>query len=312
MFDFHTPVLLNEIVEYLNIKKGKKYIDATIGGGGHTAAILHRGGIVLGIDIDADAIGYTKKHFAAELKIKSLPAQAGENLKIVQGNFKDIDVIAREHGFDKVDGILFDLGMSSWQIEKSGRGFSFQKDELLDMRADPNLKVTAADLINGLTTKELYELFTKFGEEKFSRRIAECVTKRRRVAPIKTTKQLADIVSEVYANVRGYQRGRTRIHPATRVFQALRIAVNDELRNLRDALPKTINLLVPDGRLVVISFHSLEDRIVKDFMRMYANEDESGVNKLRILTNKPVRPTAEEIEKNPRARAAKMRTAVKL
>jgi len=304
---FHTPVLLNEVVKYLNIKPGKKYIDATIGGGGHAAAILERGGVVLGIDVDSMAVEFVKERLAAEFSIFNF------QFSIVQGNFRNIDKIAHEHGFGQVAGILFDLGMSSWQIEKSGRGFSFLKDEPLDMRMDPDLRVTAADLVNGLTVKELYELFTKFGEEKFSRRIAERIVSKRRLTKIQTTKQLADLISKIYGG-RGSARGgcgRTRIHPATRVFQALRIAVNDELNNLREALPKSVNLLEPEGRLIVISFHSLEDRIVKDeFKRMESESKRSAKGGLlRILTKKPVRATPEEIKKNPRARSARLRAA---
>ncbi len=315
--NFHTPVLLNEVIDYLNVREGKKYIDATVGGGGHAVEIAKRGGVLLGIDYDPEAVAAaTEKVRGLNQSPNRLPAQAGlvAQSLLVQGNFKDIDKIAQKHGFEKVDGILFDLGMSSWQIEKSGRGFSFQKDELLDMRVDPALKVSAADLINGLTTKELYELFTKFGEEKFSRRIANTISRARRIKRIERTNELANLIEKVYSHsfAQNSRKFANRIHPATRVFQSLRIAVNDELTNLRDALPKAVNLLEPGGRLVVISFHSLEDRIVKNFIRMYTNEDELDANKLKILTKKPVRPTAEEIEKNPRARAAKMRAAERL
>ena len=319
---FHTPVLLDEVIEYLNIRKGKKYIDATVGGGGHAVEIVKRGGILLGVDYDSRSVAVATQRIR-ELEIRELKKspnlprrQAGRLVAqslIVQGNFKNIDEISQEHGFDKVSGILFDLGMSSWQIEESGRGFSFGKDELLDMRADRNLQVTAADLVNGLTAKELYELFQKFGEEKFSRRIAERITKRRRIKRIETTKQLSELITQVYSRsfAQNSRKFANRIHPATRVFQALRIAVNDELNNLRQALPKAVELLEPGGRLVVISFHSLEDRIVKRVMRMMANEGELVANRLQILTKKPLRPTAVEVEKNRRARSAKMRVAEK-
>lgn len=307
MFNFHTPVLLDEAIEYLNIKREKKYIDATIGGAGQAVEIVKRGGILLGIDCDPKAIAF------AEKKLASIYDLRFTNYELVQGNFRDIDKIAHKHGFDKVSGILFDLGMSSWQIEESKKGFSFQKDELLDMRADPSLLVTAADLVNGLTTKELYELFQKFGEEKFSRRIADVIVRTRRIKRIETTKQLSELITRVYSRsfAQNSRKFANRIHPATRVFQALRIAVNDELNNLRQALPKAVELLEPGGRLVVISFHSLEDRIVKRSMQMMANDGESNANRLQILTKKPVRPKIEEIEKNKRARSAKMRAAEK-
>lgn len=299
MYEFHTPVLLKEVIEYLKVREGKKYIDATVGGGGHAVEIVKRGGILLGIDCEPEAIAAAKSLI-----------RYSTNSLLVRGNFRVIDKIAHQYNFDKVAGVLFDLGMSSWQIEKSGKGFSFQKDEPLDMRMDPTLRVTAVDLINGLTAKEFYELFSKFGEEKFSLRIADSIVKCRRVARIETTKQLSDLICACYAERPPFVRqwrttgGRRGIHPATRVFQALRIAVNDELNNLQKALPKAVNLLEPSGRLVVISFHSLEDRIVKQEFKRLAD-----VGQIGILTNKLVRPTVEEIKKNPRARAAKLRAA---
>lgn len=299
--NFHAPVMLNEALEYLNVRAGGKYIDATIGGGGHSAAILKKGGCVLGIDVDPEAIDFCHKQL-----------KNPKGLRLIQGNFKDIDGIAKKNNFGKVSGILFDLGMSSWQIEKSGRGFSFSKDESLDMRMNPRLAVTAADLVNGLSKKELYDLFTKFGEEKFSRPIADFIVRIRRVRPITKTRELAKLVEKVYKNKFGQIQGHagrfeSKIHPATRVFQALRIVVNDELENLRVALPKAIDLLELDGRLVVISFHSLEDRIVKQqFSRS------TGGGKVKSLTKKPVRPSPKEIQQNPRARSAKLRAIEKL
>lgn len=284
MNDFHTPVLLQEVIKYLNVEKGKRYIDATIGGGGHAVEILNRGGIVLGIDVDEEAIEYIKE------KVK-----IGENLILVRGNFRDIDKIARLNGFDKVDGILFDLGVSSHQLEAHDRGFSFQKEEPLDMRMDQSLTVTAADLINGLTRKELYELFTKLGEERYARAISDSIVRARGIRQIETTKELADIV----VGVSPRQAGR---HPATKVFQALRIAVNSELENIKEALPKVVTLLKKNGKIGVISFHSLEDRIVKNFFLEFQKRGQG-----RVLTKRPVRPSLKEIEINNKSRSAKLR-----
>lgn len=290
---YHQSVFLKEVIGFLKVAPGKKYIDATLGGGGHSAAIREHGGYVLGIDYDPRTVALTKINLAAKLKIKD------EKLKIVEGNFKDIDEIAKKNGFEKVDGILFDLGMSSWQLEHSGRGFSFRKDEPLDMRFNPaQQKVAAADLINCLSKKELYELFFQFGQEVLAKKFADFIVRERRIKAIRTT---ADLVAVIQKATRG-ERGR--LHPATKVFLALRLAVNDELENLRIALLKAWELLSTDGRLAVISFQSLEDRIVKrEFLRL---------NKKGILTKKPLRPSHSEILRNPRARSAKLRVLEKI
>ncbi len=282
MEDFHQPVLLKEALTHLNVRRGKKYIDATVGGGGHTAAIIRQGGLVLGIDVDPQAVEATR------LKVKS------EKLKVAKGNFKNIDKIVRERGFYPVAGILYDLGLSSFQLEHSGKGFSFQKNEPLDMRADPSLQVTAADLVNGLSEKEITKLFEKYGEESQARAVAGAIIRSRWDKPIRTSAELADIVARVV-------KREKKIHPATRVFQALRIAVNDELNNLHSSLPPAFGLLESGGRLVVISFHSLEDRVVKNFFKGVGEE------RGKVLTKKPVTPSEEEVERNPRARSAKLR-----
>ncbi|MFH1833056.1 MAG: 16S rRNA (cytosine(1402)-N(4))-methyltransferase RsmH [Candidatus Levyibacteriota bacterium] len=285
MNNYHTPVLLKEIVDFLGVSKGKKYIDATLGGGGHTFEILKCGGTVLGIDVDQDAIDYVKS------KINE------EKLVLVKGNFKDIDKIAHSKGFNNVSGIIFDLGVSSFQLEKDSRGFSFQKEGPLDMRMDPSGasgQVKAADLINALTKGELYELFTKLGEERFARTISNDICRARRVKPIETTSELAGIIRK-----RGFLK---KIDPATRVFQALRIAVNDELNNLKEALPKAIGLLEKGGLLEVISFHSLEDRIVKNCFQQFQKE---GLG--NVLIKKPIVPSNEEQKINRRSRSAKLR-----
>lgn len=293
MNEFHISVLLEQTIELLKIQPGKKYIDATLGGGGHTQRILEHGGIVLGIDADQDALEYVKEN----LLIKNEKSKFNkENLKLVKGNFKDIDRIAWAGGFEKVSGILFDLGVSSHQFDRVERGFSFQKEGPLDMRMDRDLNVKAGDLVNILTKGELYELFYKLGEERFARAIAERITRARRISPIQTTTDLADVINQA---VPRYQKN---INPATRIFQALRIAINDELNNLRDALPKAVNLLEQDGRLAVISFHSLEDRIVKNQFKDWKTEG-IGIPE----TVKPIIPDVEEQGQNRRSRSAKLR-----
>lgn len=288
MTTFHEPVLLKEAIEYLNIKPGEKYIDATVGGGGHTEVILKKGGKVLGLDLDPEAIEAAKQHLTS--------ACPNASWQLAQGNFAHLKKISEEHQFTKVAGIIFDLGVSSHQLEKMERGFSFNSEAPLDMRMDLNQEVTAADLVNGLTEKELAELFFKLGDEPFSRRIAAAIAKARQTAPIKIGKELAEIIAKVKPR-------QGKLHPATRCFQALRIAVNDELNNLRQGLAQAIKILGPKGRLVVISFHSGEDRIVKLFFKDQSN--------LEVLTKKPIEPTREEIMVNPRSRSAKLRAAEK-
>lgn len=290
MSDFHTPVLLRQTIDNLKIKRGGQYIDATLGGGGHAAAILKIGGKILGIDCDPEAIKAARKHLAS--------ACPDTFWRLAQGNFKDLRQIAEDNGFGKVNGILFDLGVSSHQLETAERGFSFNLEGPLDMRMDPALEVTATDLVNGLTKNELEELFKKFGDERASWKIAEAIVSARKLRPIETCGQLVNIV--------GAGRG-SRLHPATRVFQALRMAVNDELNNLSQALPQAADLLRPEGRLAVISFHSGEDRIVKNFLK-----DQKGKGNLIIINKKPIKATTEEIVANPKSRSAKLRVAQKL
>lgn len=298
MEKFHEPVLLKEVIQYLGVKKGEKYIDATVGGGGHTAAILKLGGKVLGIDCDPEAIKAARTYLAS-----ACPPGKHCSWRLVRGNFKDIFQIAKREGFLNVSGILFDLGVSSYQLETAERGFSFNLKGPLDMRMDPSLRVTAADLVNGLNKGELDELFSKFGQEHYSRRLAEAIIRARSLRPIKTTGELVEIINQALPT----KRRRRKLHPATRVFQALRIAVNDELNNLKKSLPQALDLLKPKGRLVVISFHSGEDRIVK---QQFKAAEEHGL--VRIITDKPVRPTAEEIKRNPRSRSAKLRVGEKM
>ena len=293
MNKYHTSVLLQETIEQLQIKSGKRYIDGTIGGGGHTRAILEKGGLVLGIDVDSDALSNIEKNFQFPI--------SNFQLKLVKGNFRDIDRIAKEQGFDNVSGIVLDLGISSHHVDAAERGFSFMKNGPLDMRMDKSLAVTAGDLVNGLTKSELYELFTKFGEERFARRIAAHLVEARRVKKIETTDELAQIIKKALPF------SKKGIHPATKAFQALRIAVNDELNSLAETLPKAIALLGSGGRLAIITFHSLEDRIVKnEFIR--SEEKGRGM----IIIKKPIVPTEEEIERNSRSRSSKLRVFEKI
>lgn len=289
------PALLKEVLDFLEVKGGKKYIDATLGGGGHSKAILRCQGELLAIDRDPEAIEYASQRLK-----KACPTSP---FRVVQGNFADLGKIARENGFEKVEGILFDLGVSSHQFEEASRGFSFNQEGPLDMRMDPKLSLTARDLVNVLNEGELYELFSKLGEEKYSRRFARAISEARRVKKIETCAELAQIILKSAP-----PRGKLdRRHPATRVFQALRIAVNDEINSLKEALPQAIDLLNFQGRLVILSFHSLEDGVVK---RFFLDEEKAGV--LKIITLKPVEPTKEEVAVNPRARSAKLRVAEKL
>ncbi len=293
MNNYHTPVLLQEVLDLLDVNEGKLYIDATLGGGGHALGILEKGGRVLGIDVDQEALDYVRRSLQeGENKV--------ENITLVRGNFRDIDAIAKNVGFTNVDGILFDLGVSSHQLDTPERGFSFQEGPL-DMRMSKDLVVTAKDLVNGLTKNELRELFERFGEERFAKKIAQVIVEQRKKHPIETTKELADIIKRAVP----YQQGR--IHPATRVFQALRIVVNDELANIRTSLPKALCLLRRGGRIVVISFHSLEDKIIK---RQFDEWEQRGL--VKIITKKPIVPSREEKLKNRRSRSAKLRAVEKL
>ncbi|MBN1656746.1 MAG: 16S rRNA (cytosine(1402)-N(4))-methyltransferase RsmH [Anaerolineae bacterium] len=290
----------------MQVVPGGCYVDATLGAGGHAACILQAsspGGTLLGIDADAQAVAYARE----------ILAKFGDRATLVTSNFRHLGRVAVAHGFEGVDGVLMDLGLSSRQLADAGRGFSFSLTGPLDMRMNveqhPEDTRTAADLVNRLPEAELADLIYKYGEERHSRRIARAIVAAR---PIRTTSQLAEVVGGVV----GY---RERIHPATRTFQALRIAVNDELQALADALPQARDLLRPGGLLAVISFHSLEDRLVKEFFRDESRDcvcppevpvcvcDHQAT--LALVTRKPVRPGAEEIERNPRSRSARLRVA---
>ncbi len=290
---YHTPALLKETIAFLRVKSEGKYIDATLGGGGHSEEIINFGSRLLAIDQDPDAIENAKIRFSA--------CPAPSRVVIVKGNFAGIGEIAKENDFAGVDGILFDLGVSGHQLETPERGFSFDSQSSLDMRMDPDLSVSAKDLVNGLSESELTELFFKHGEEKFSKSYARAIVKAREEKPIATGNELARIILEKSPKKFG------QIHPATKIFQALRIAVNDELNVLKKALPQAVGLLNQNGRLVIISFHSLEDGIVK---RFFLEKEQEGI--LKIITEKPIEPGEEEIRENPRVRSAKLRVAEKL
>ena len=305
MSNFHTPVLVKETLKYLDVGPNKKYIDATLGGGGHAAAIMGHGGQILGIDQDPEAITAAKRRLidAYPVPRKKLRGPVDKPI-LVTDNFTNLKNIAEKNKFSKVSGILFDLGASTHQLTSPKRGFSFLAAGELDMRMDPKLAVKAADLVNGLGKKELYALFTKLAQEQRARAIADAIVRTRRQKPITTTGELAGLVEQVYQK-RRFSPGK--LHPATKVFQALRIAVNDELNNLRTALPQAIELLKPQGRLVVISFHQGEDRIVKHYFK-----DQEKKAMIKILTKKPLTPSPREITKNPNARSAKLRVAEKI
>ncbi len=283
----HISVLKAEVLGALRPAAGQDFIDATVDGGGHALAILERtapDGRLLGIDRDESLLA------ALGVQVRG---SVGERLTLVHGNFRDIGQRAPDAGFSRVHGILMDLGMSSEQLEGSGRGFSFLRDEPLDMRFDTREALTAAEILNTWRRDELERIFRIYGEERHARRFAEKIVEHRHKTKFGRTRQLVEVLSRVV-------RRTERIHPVTRIFQALRIAVNDELESLRVALPQALDVLLPGGRLAVISFHSLEDRIVKSVFR-------AAPAQFRIITKKPLVPTEAEIAANPRARSAKLR-----
>lgn len=291
MSTFHVPVMLEEVIEALKTIPRKRYIDATVGGGGHAWEIVKRGGVLIGIDADYEAIEFTRR----KLEVGSGKLERIGSWKLVRGDFRDIEKIAREHGFDKVSGILFDLGVSSYQLDTPGRGFSYRfTDAPLDARFDPSGGETAAQLVNRASEDELYDILATLSEEQLARPIARAIFSTRAVKRITSVGELVRIVESV--------GGKREKLPAvlSRVFQALRMAVNDELGALKQGLVGSQNLLVPGGRLVVISFHSLEDRLVKRFMI-------SGAWK--VITKHPILPSRQEVRRNPRARSAKLRIA---
>lgn len=296
----HLPVLLTEVVEYLQPHPGGTYVDATINGGGHAAALLAAAapdGRVVGLDRDAALIERLAARCASEIDTG--------RLLLCHSDFRHIEEVLSEHGIDAIDGVLFDLGLSSHHLDSSGRGFSFAADEPLDMRFDPGDResITAAELLADASLPELTQILRRYGEERFASRIARTVVARRRSAPLATTHALLDaIASSLPAAV----RWRADRH-AARVFQALRIAANDELEAVEEVLPRAFRALRPGGRMVVISFHSLEDRMVKTFFRARQHAGEA-----RILTRKPLQASLEEVGRNSRAASAKLRAVEKI
>jgi 16S rRNA (cytosine1402-N4)-methyltransferase len=308
---FHTPVMVTEVIASLRCRAATVTVDGTVGGGGHAEAILENtapDGILIGIDADADALRTAEKRLA----------RFGKRTILVKGNFADMETILADRRIGKVDGILLDLGVSSHQLDTAERGFSFAMDAPLDMRMDASRPTSASDLVNTLPWEELARIIRDYGEERMAGRIARAIAKGRINSAIRTTTDLASVVLRALPP----DAERQRIHPATRTFQALRIAVNDELTNLRKALADGAERLQSGGRFSVISFHSLEDRIVKNAFR--AGEKGctcppdlpicacGGKPTMKVLTRKPVTPGDDEIGDNPRARSAKLRTAERI
>jgi 16S rRNA (cytosine1402-N4)-methyltransferase len=303
----HQPVLLREVLAYLDPQPGGRFIDGTLGAGGHAAAILEAGapdGLLLGFDRDPVALAFAARRLAP----------FGERFTPVAGSYGDMATVAPPLGFAAVDGILLDLGLSSRQLDDAERGFSFLKEGPLDMRFDPRQGDSAADLVNNLSAEELTDLFRRYGEEAQSRRIARLIVSHR---PIQTTTELAGLIERDIG-----RRGRPGRHPATKVFQALRIAVNDELTEVDRGIRAAVDLLRPGGRMAVISFHSLEDRLVKQFFRAAARDCicppaqpvcTCGARAvLQLVTRKAVQASAAEIAANSRSRSARLRVAAKM
>ncbi len=292
----HTPALLQEVVNYLQVKEGEKYIDCTFGFGGHTKEILARGGKVLGLDIDEQVLLVGREAFSSEI--------AAGQLVLRKANFTQVEELAKEEGFSPVAGILYDLGVNSYQLDTPERGFSFRfKGQPLDMRMDMDLGVKAGDLINMLSENELTRLFTEYGEERYARKIAKAIVESRAIQPITTGDALAESIVSAYPP----QDRHGRIHPATRVFQALRIAVNTELDSLQISLPRAVRLLKPSGRLLILAFHSLEDEIAKRL-----GERPTPFGEVIAVVKKPITPTDEEVSQNPRSRSARLRVYEKI
>jgi len=305
----HLPVMADEALEFLKPTSGATYVDATLGGGGHALKILSAAPDtrLVAIDRDEEAIG----------RGKVLLEPFGERVTFIRDNFRNIGEIVAKEGTTKVDGILADIGLSTFQLENKARGFSFMKDSRLDMRMDKTQVETAYGLVNTLDAAELERIFSQYGEERFSRRIARRIVEQRRSAPIETTGELRELIhSSVPAKYK-----REKIDPATRVFQALRIAVNDELGSLSEFLDGAVASLAKGGRLVVITFHSLEDRIVKRKFKELSTDCIcppripkcicDHVKSLELLTKKALKPSEEEVALNPRARSAKLRAALR-
>jgi len=309
----HQPVLYQEIIHALQPRRGGRYVDGTLGAGGHARGILEASapdGQLLGLDVDPQALALARKTLA--------PYEG--RIHLAQASYTSLPAQLVQLGWDPVDGIVLDLGASSMQFDMPERGFSFQHDAPLDMRFGPSAIRTAADLVNKLSERELADLIYQYGEERDSRKIARAIVKAR---PLQTTRELVAVIESVSPPRRPFDKLRAgRVHPATRTFQALRIAVNEELASIEAVLPQTVAALGVGGRLAVISFHSLEDRIVKDFFREQSRDlvnppyeriyEVERKATLKEVNRKPIMPSEEEIKMNPRARSAKLRVAEKL
>jgi 16S rRNA (cytosine1402-N4)-methyltransferase len=303
---YHEPVMVKEVIESLLVSKTGIYVDCTVGGAGHSYAILKEtDAFLVGIDCDDQALQYAEKRLA----------EFGSRKVLIRANFADLGKILKDLNIEKVDGVLLDLGVSSHQLDTEQRGFSFNQQALLDMRMDRSLKISAYDIVNSFAQDELENIIRFYGEEKMAARIARAISKKRQQSPIETTTELAAIIASCMPAKLKWQK----IHPATRTFQAIRIAVNNELDNIRPAIDTAAEALKPGGRLCVISFHSLEDRIVKNEIRFLGGVCTCPKDvpfcvcqkeaKLKNLTPKVIVPAAEEIEANPRARSSKLRVA---
>jgi len=291
---FHKPVLTREVMENLGVVAGKTFIDATLGDAGHTIEIARRGGRVLGIDRDEDAVKRaTNRLVEEELGIR-------KRIELVKGNFSAIKELAKKKGFDQIDGILFDLGVSTYQLTTGERGFSVNRDGPLDMRMDQSQDLSAFDIVNSFSEESLYAIFTRNAQEHNSRTFAHAIVVARTInGPIQTTQELAEIVLKVVRSGR-----HARIHPATRIFQAIRMEVNQERSELLLALPKAVDILVPGGKIAVISFHSGEDRIIKQFFQ--SSQD------IKPLHKHVIQSSEQEMKENNRSRSARLRIAEKL
>ncbi len=303
---YHEPVMLKEVIDSLLVSRAGVYVDGTVGGAGHAYAILkNTDAFLVGIDCDDDALRFAERRLS-EFGLRKI---------LIKANFADLENILKNLNIKKVDGVLLDLGVSSHQLDNVQRGFSFSQQAPLDMRMDRNLNLSAYDIVNSFAQNELEKIIRFYGEEKMASRIARAISKRRQVSSIETTTQLAAIIASCMPRNLKWQR----IHPATRTFQAIRIAVNNELDNIKPAIHAAAEVLNPGGHLCVISFHSLEDRIVKNEIRFLERgcvcppdipvcvcQKEA---KLKNLTKKAIVPSAEEVQTNPRARSAKLRVA---
>ena len=295
---FHIPAMLHEVIDYLKLAPGQIIVDATLGTGGHSLEILKRiipGGKLIGMDRDEDSLNICRKRLS----------DFSSNVEFVHSNFVDLDQVLGNLGVDKIDGIIFDLGISSFQLKDAQRGFSFKEEGPLDMRLDRDSYISAYDLVNNLNENEISDMLWSFGQERWHNRIAHLIIDERRNQPIATTVQLADLV--IRAIPHRYRRSHYRIHPATRTFQAVRIAVNRELEIIESAIKKAVAILKKQARICVISFHSLEDRAVKLTFRQLKAE---GL--INIVTPKPLTPLFSEVEANPSSRSSKFRVAERI